>query len=526
MFVSRRGFFQLSVIWCSNFVFTCLSFASLGAAPPDDAVSIIVRMREAAGIQALSRQTGDVVIRGHSTEPESPGEYTLQFTADGRYLRKLDGPLSEMHGYNGSVCWKIDRSGIFRTLELFDRDRCQLLLGIQTGQWLAYLDAKLAAVASQGGDSRTVVLDVKQGRLAARLYVDRATWLPTKLTWPEISGDFVWRFSGYRNDLGWKVPAKIVMTADGNADGSYEIRSLSHSSASPAVYDPSGGKGGDVHFSPQAPTRIEVKRAVTGHVLVHPQVDGLDLGWFVFDTGAGGSTILDDAAAARLKLTTLAKNTVTGVNGTVAGSLARAHSLEIGPLTIDEPILQRMDLAPLQRFLGKEVIGIIGYDLLSRCVAEINLAENAIQIHDPRSYQLAGGQWQKLFFSEDLPLVSAKFEGGEGLFRIDVGASGAAASNVVFHAATVADLKLLDGRKVRRAQLGVTRVALGKLAWFELAGHRFENPRVLFALDRRGPLGRDLYAAGNMGVKFLEPFRIVLDYQRTRVAFVPTEAGK
>jgi hypothetical protein len=492
-----------------------------GVAVAEEVGAIVAHMREAAGTPMLARQTGDILIRGRSTEPDSPGEYMLRFNADGQFLRKLEGPVNETHANNTTTCWKIDRSGVYRRLDLFDRDRCLFVIGIQTGQWLANLDTKNVAVSAQGNDSKTVAIDVKQGRLEAKIYIDRATWMPLKLSWPEMSGDYGWTFSGYRSDLGWKVPSKIVMTNDGKPDGQYEVQSLAPTSAQAAAYDRVESKRNDVHFDSKASPRLEVKRAVTGHVLVKPRIDGLDLGWFVFDTGAGGTTALHTGAVARLKLTQLAMNTVTTVNGTEAMPLGRAHSLQIGPLTIDSPLLQSMDLGFVQRPLGKDVMGIIGYDLLSRCVAEISLSDNSILIHEPRGYQLAEGSWQKLFFSEDLPLVPATFDGGEGLFRIDVGASAGAASNVVFHTQTVEELKLLEGRRVRGGRLGMTRIAVGKVGWFELAGHRFDNPNVIFALDRKGPLGRDVYAAGNMGVNFLKPFRVVLDYRNERVAFVP-----
>ena len=62
-------------------------------------------------------------------------------------------------------------------------------------------------------------------------------------------------------------------------------------------------------------------------------------------------------------------------------------------------------------------------------------------------------------------------------------------------------------------------VAIGKLGWFELAGHRFESPTVVFGLEPRGPLG-DPYVEGNLGVEFLKPFKIVLDFPHERVALV------
>src|SRR5262249_38935182 len=205
--------------------------------------------------------------------------------------------------------------------------------------------------------------------------------------------------------------------------------------------------------------------------------------------------------------------------------ILRGTSLQVGPMTLSKPFLVEMDLGAIRKVLGDEVVGIIGYDLLSRCVAVIDLAEDSIEVHDPRHYRLDGAPWQKLSFNQWVPAVPATFEGGKGLFRIDVGASGGPYGNVVFHAPVVEELHLLRDRKVTEAKVVSSRVALGKLGWFELAGHRFESPDVVFALDREGPLGDD-YVEGNLGVEFLKPFRIVLDYQQERVALVRRNGGK
>ena len=127
-----------------------------------------------------------------------------------------------------------------------------------------------------------------------------------------------------------------------------------------------------------------------------------------------------------------------------------------------------------------------------------------------------------LTFNQSVPCVPATFEGRrKGLFRIDVGASGPnGVGNVVFHAPAVQQFKLLRNRQVTPGMIGTTKTARGKVAWFELAGHRFENPNVVFAIDRHGPLG-DEYLEGNIGVDFLKPFRLVLDFPNKRAAFLP-----
>jgi hypothetical protein len=509
--------FGLTLVGRFLVVFAGLASASMASTVGNEAETILTSMRKAAGSAALKQQTGDLLISGRSTESGSAAEFRLHFTSGDRFLEKVEGPLGETRGCNDSCCWKFDRSGVSRTLELSDRDGCELLTRIQTGQWLANVDAKNVVVAANEGDPRTAILHVHQGRLKARLYVNRSTWLPESLVWSDIAGEHAWTFRTYRDDLGWKVPATIAMTTAGKPDGSYEVSSVSRESANATNYDRVETKWDNVHFNSKSSPRLDVKRAKMGQLLVHPKIDGQSLGWFVFDTGSS-ATILHVAPAARVKLTSTTSAPTVTAFGTSQSSLGRATSLELGPMVIDKPFLVTMDLGMLQAALGKDVVGIVGSDLLSRCVAQINLGDNSVQLYDPQTYRLAGGRWQKLVFDSDIPVVQAKFDGGEGFFRLDVGATGAA-GNVVFHSPTVADLKLLQGRKVKDVQLAMKRASQGRIGWFELGEHRFGNPNVVFALDPQGPFG-DEFTAGNVGVNFLRAFRIVLDYPHERVALV------
>ncbi len=106
---------------------------------------------------------------------------------------------------------------------------------------------------------------------------------------------------------------------------------------SPAgVYDPVTTRPDDTRFDLVASPNVEVKRARTGHVLVRPKVDGLDLGWFIFDTGGGG-TILDSKAATKMRLEPVGAETITSFLGTVPTSILRAASLELGLMRVSRP---------------------------------------------------------------------------------------------------------------------------------------------------------------------------------------------
>jgi hypothetical protein len=489
----------------------------------EDVATVLARMRAAAGSKALAGRAEDVLVRGKSSEYESAGDYSLRFSPAGRFVQKSDGPLGATHGFDGTTCWTVNAAGVSRTVELFDREMRQLWVGLQTGLWLAHADADSVSLAPDGGDRHTVVLNIRQGRLKAALQVNRTTWLPEVLKRTGVTGEQTWTFAAYRDDLGWKLPGKIAVQVGAGVINTYEARSVSRAPAAGAdVYAPVRSRPADVRFNPDVSPRLEMKRAATGHVLVRAKIDGADLGWLIFDTGAGSATVLHREAADRLKLTPVGAGPITSVMGTARCRTLRGTSLEIGPLTLAKPFFVEMDLGFVRQALGKEVVGVVGYDLLSRCVAEISLAEGSIKVHDPGRYRLDAGRWERLVFNQALPLVPATFEGGKGLFRIDVGASGGAYSNVVFHAPAVEQMQLLKDRKVTVSKVGPARVAVGKLGWFELAGHRFEHPDAVFALDREGPLG-DEYAEGNLGVAFLRPFRIVLDYPHERVALLRAE---
>lgn len=60
----------------------------------------------------------------------------------------------------------------------------------------------------------------------------------------------------------------------------------------------------------------------------------------------------------------------------------------------------------------------------------------------------------------------------------------------------------------------------GKIEWFELGGHRFENPNAIFSEATIGAFN-DHYLAGNIGQEFLAPFVVYFDFGGSRIALVP-----
>lgn len=278
---------------------------------------------------------------------------------------------------------------------------------------------------------------------------------------------------------------------------------------------------GPARFDRDAAAELEVERAPTGHLLVQPRVDGRDAGWFIFDTGAGICVVSTPHVEA-LGLVPGGSLTATGV-GTQQVDLLRAGTLVLGPLSLEDVPMIAVDLSFLREHLGREIAGVIGYGVLSRCVAEIDLSGPRVALHDPRAFALEEGEWTPATFERLIPVVTARYEGREGRFTLDTGANGA----ISFHRHAVDRHGLVEGREVSDGRLGGVGGTIptkkGLLEWIELGGERREDVEADFELEAKGAV--DEGVAGNIGAGLLRAFVLVTDYGGSRVAFRPVDGG-
>jgi hypothetical protein len=500
---------------------TALAFASAalvagGTAAAEDR-EILDNVRKAIG----SESGLPLAIEGNAELYGSKGRFMLQAGPGGKFRERIEAPLGRTRGDDGVAGWEVDSSGMPRRLEGDERERERLRTWIWTGQWLDRAAKVVATRKPQQREGGDVILEIgfAERPRRAELLIDGHTWVPRSLTTTRESGSEVVEFSRYIAHRGRMVAGRIAsrigdvptFTADVTAIRS-DPRDDDH------VFAPTEHRPDDTVYDASQPVEVRLERARTGHLLVYPTIDGKELGAFVLDSGAS-STVISREAATKLDLPDLGVIPLGSIFGTTAAKVHRAESLTLGPVKIKGPFLVEMDLAPLSTAFGPSVQGVLGYDLFSRCAVDLSLAGNALSLRDPESPVLEGLHWLPLSLPMRHPAVTAKAAGvPEGLFRLDLGAAGGPAGNVIFHGSTVETYHLLEGRQVARVQAGKLHLGIGEIPWFELAGRRFERPHVLFALDASGVLG-EASTLGNIGVEFLKPFRVVFDYSRLRVAF-------
>ncbi len=506
--------------------------AALGAAclapaqQPVDAV--MAGVREAAGFKALSSHAGPIQLTGKASLAGTQGTFTLLIDPQGRFMQRIDGPVAVAAGSDGERFWVEDLGSERRLQQLGDREHSVLAGLILTGRWMAP-DAPLDLALGGDGPEGAQLLNFKlrDTELAGTIEIDTATHRARKWSYSVAAATHTYALGGATQYAGITFPATIERSS---SHGMSTVLTVEQVSDAPTFirspFEPVLSPPSDVAFDAGADPKIEVRKAPTGHLLVRPRIAGKDLGWFIFDSGAG-SNCIDQRAVAKLDAEPFGEIPAVGVGGTTKSKLVRPASLTLGPATLDKPLLVVMNLAFLDLPMGmdteagEQISGIIGYNLLHRVVARIDMEAPAISIYDPAAFDASGITWSTLAIDGRVACVEGEFEGHKGWFHLDTGAGG---SSIQLHAPAVERLKLLEGRTtVPTAQGGVGGMVMarqGVLKWFEIGGRRTEDVPATFATQPKGAFATP-YTLGNIGGGLVKPFVLVMDYQHGRIAFVP-----
>lgn len=496
-------------------------------AEPKTADEIMQRVRLATQFSKDKIPEVGLQFTGKGTFAGLPAQYTLLFNRNGHFVQTTSSRLTTGSGYDGTHAWIKDLGGEQRIQELADRNNT-IVSGLFASSLWIDPSSGMAFSLEEGQPKEGVYIlkfKHKPTDITGTIQIDAKTWLPLQCTTKAEGQKATTKWSGIMEFSGVKFP-KTHHSLSGN-DGveTYTIESIQAAPTfvlnpfAPIITGPT-----DVVFDDKLPAELEVMRAKTGHLLVKPKVNGKDVGWFIFDSGAG-ATCLDTKLIKELELEQFGELPAIGVGGAVKTRFSKPESISLGRATFKDPTVIGLDLAFLSAPMGAKIAGIIGYGVFHRCVVELDMEKNTVALFDPKTYDQnrVQNRWQKLYQTARVACVEAEFEGHKGIFKLD---SGAAGSTVALHAPTVEKFKLLDGRDTTETLAGGVggnvSAKSGKLKYFELGGHRTDDIEVTFATTAKGAFN-SADTLGNIGGDLLKPFKIVFDYQNKRIAFVKRE---
>lgn len=172
------------------------------------------------------------------------------------------------------------------------------------------------------------------------------------------------------------------------------------------------------------------------------RINGSDPLWFFLDTGAQ-VTVIDNETARLLGLNSEGSfKGEGGGEGTIEVSLVNDITITLADLSVT---IAMAAVAPISSLLashmGRRVHGVLGYDLISQYVIEIDYAAKEITFNDPANYQHSGkGEVVPIAIANNHPHIRATiFHFSEQAIEADFAAASTTGGNYFTGTVTVSD---------------------------------------------------------------------------------------
>lgn len=269
------------------------------------------------------------------------------------------------------------------------------------------------------------------------------------------------------------------------------------------------------------PSRVPFEITDGGHVLVRVSVNGSEPLWFGVDTG-NEQTLISQRQAAALNLKLRPEGQAEGSGESpVDFALVKNVSFNLSGVKF---VLGEIGVLPLElsSASGPAIVGLLGYDFISRFVVEVDYETKIMTLHRPRGYRYRGkGESIPVRMMDNNPhvRVSVALPGlapVTGMFVIDSGAGG---TDVEFYSPFVRKRKLLDStQQTTEAAVegigGTSGIRIGTATNLRIGRTVIQNPVVYFSTASQGG-DASVIGAGVIGAKLLRRFKKVI-YDPTR----------
>lgn len=261
-------------------------------------------------------------------------------------------------------------------------------------------------------------------------------------------------------------------------------------------------------------------RQVSNLMVVPVRVNGGPTLDFVLDTGAPVSVLLDSPETAALKLDLSDARKLGNGPTSPIGAFRYGFGLDFGGVRIDglPMVAVPIDTMPCRdRLDSLNIRGIIGADLFSRLIVEVDFDRGILRLHDPAAWRFDGrGTVLPLTFNDGHIFTDARIVPSDGpaypvMINIDTGKNTALSLRVgsrpdIVMPAEGRDLDtcLINGRETMREGAPVG-VALGDVMAADVTPQY--SARKLLSGDHHGTIG----------MRLLSRYDLVIDYPGKRI---------
>lgn len=515
-----------TVMWkvCIPFLLAVLSvfYLATPAYAGEEIDVLLDRVREAAGHESLRAWERGIMVTGEGESMCMPSRFCLFLLSDGRFRIDVMAEVNSTEGFDGVRGWTTDFTDMPGHLEHTGLEAKKISAWILGGHWL---DSSCPLEFEEKEDG--LLLRLREGTISVELQIDPETALPREITWrPRKEASRV-VLEDYREVPGpagaFLFPHKIVTTEAGMVVSIEVERVLQAPEHVGELCCPVTRRPADTKFDKNKPPDVELEYAPDRHLLVHPILDGRDVGWFMLDTGCGMDVIHNTTADA-LGMAKIGKLKGAGVGGMADVRFRKGKTLALGPVEIENPIFAGLDLSFLSQSYGRRIGGLLGHGFLSRVLVELDMKNEELRLYEPGTWDERREDWQEIVFHNNGPGIVGELAGGrKGIFYLDSGAPG----TVAFSQYYIDKEELFgDGPVSRSMTGGVGGNVLaynGMIPWFAFGGHRFENLGVTLVKADDGVMA-ERAVAGLIGNDLMGRFKLLWDVPGKRIAFLDSAA--
>ena len=268
-----------------------------------------------------------------------------------------------------------------------------------------------------------------------------------------------------------------------------------------------------------------------GGIFLRVRVNNSEPMWFALDSGASSPFFIDTRRAKELGLKLHGRVSRGGGAGPAVYEVAKTSGLTIslGGLNSEGQTADVISLGSIEAQVGRPLDGIVGLDLFTRYVVEIDYFGNEIRLHDPKTYNYSGaGESISLTLRHGHFFVPAKIEmpgrpPHEGQFLVDTGGFMVTAVLTTPFSQSK-NLPASNQKTILDKSLsglgGETRLLISRATSFTLGNLSIRAPLIYVSQDTGGALASSDYE-GLIGSEILRRFTVVFDYARGRLILEP-----
>lgn len=517
-------------ILTSIILISCLALPIRAEEVMNDPYSILAKHYDAIGglerAKAIKRLYAEGMLTIVNSDLE--GTFTLWTAKPLRMRQEVDFNIAKfISGDNGDFRWTLDANGkilmhrdeavitereVQKHMENFDH--------LDPGS--VHFTLTLAGIESVDDEACYVVAIANDiNETVERHYYSTATFYLLKriVTRPDREEHIV--YSDYRDVDGMFMPFREFMETlpSGERQQTDYTKYEFNREIDPVVFEPPQEDVEDFEFVNGSSAEQIPFRFIARNIYVPVNIDGRERLW-VLDCGAS-VTVIDSGFAAELGLEFQGPIKAQATSGVVDLYYVALPPYRLQGITFKEQKVMTMSLRPLfEKIHGMDVVGVLGYDFLSRFVTKIDYANEQLSFYHPDDFQYSGaGSIIEAPLSEARMFsISVTIDNTySGNWQLDIGASGND-----FSYPYAKEHGLLGRKGVESISFGAAGPSKSIRARFDemaVAKFRVANPVIDIPMEEGTGVFSGRSLTGNIGNTFFRHFVLYLDYQRQQVIF-------